>query len=248
MSRTFNSGLLATGLLAAGLWLGMATASATTISASVGGVPSAADCYENFASLSPGPTGGTTTACSIGVSFGTDGQVVQGAVSGKYAAPFLSNNNGTLFGDTNNGADTTNYLTSGSTGAHSGAGATLTFPTQERYLGLLWGSVDNYNTLTFYLGATQVASFTGTDVSNVAGTGNCTGGDQGQIGTCYVNITLSSPFDTVIATSSNYAFEFDNVAFAKAPVGVPEPGIVGLFALGLLLVGSGCWYRKRAAA
>jgi hypothetical protein len=67
----------------------------------------------------------------ITVSFTGDGQAVQGSESGVYAAPYLSNGNGTLFGDPNNGADTTTYLTTG-TGS-----VTLALPGQEMYIGLL---------------------------------------------------------------------------------------------------------------
>ena len=33
---------------------------------------------------------------------------------------------------------------------------TLTMPCAEKYLGLLWGSVDAYNTLSFYDGSTLI--------------------------------------------------------------------------------------------
>lgn len=236
---------LAAGVLAVGMCFAGPAAQATTISASVGGVPSGADCYENFDSLPLGNTGGTTAACNIGVAFAPDAQAVQGNVSGQYAEPFLSNGNGTLFGDPTNGPDTTTYLAAGSTGTHPGAAVTLTFSSQERYLGLLWGSVDDYNTLTFYQDGTQIAQFTGTDVGNAAGAGNCIGGNQQAQGTCYVNINVSDWFNSVVATSSQYTFEFDNVAFSTSHVSVPEPGIAGMFMLGLLLLGAGYWFRKR---
>ena len=92
---------------------------------------------------------------------------MQGSQSGLYAAPYLSNGNGTLFGDPNNGPDTTTYLTTGV------GSVTLTLPGQEKYAGLLWGSVDAYNTLSFYNGATLVGTATGTDVTASAN------GDQG---------------------------------------------------------------------
>lgn len=210
--------------------------------------PNNADFYENFDSCALGNTP-CSTSSGIQVSFLPDAQVVNGSSSGLYAALFLSGNNGMDFGNQPDGQDQTNYLTSGSDGSMPGAGVTLQFAQQEKYLGLLWGSVDAYNTLTFYNGATLVGQFTGADVANVTAPGNCTGGNQGMIGTCYVNINFfNESFDRVVATSSQYAFEFDNVAFSKNAIGVPEPGTAGMFLLGLLLLGSGYWYQKRRLA
>jgi hypothetical protein len=237
-------GLVAAGALALGMCLAATSANATTITASVGGVPTGADCYENFNSLALGGAGGVTSACGINVSFSPQGGVVQNSSSGLYAAPVLSNGNGALFGDAD-GADLSNYLTAGGT---STSFAQLVFPTSERYLGLLWGSVDSYNTITFYMGNSVVETFGGNAVSAAAGSGNCANGNQSTVGTCYVNINLSEAFDRVVMTSSNYAFEFDNVAFAASPLGVPEPGEIGLFLLGLGLIGSGYWFRKRRLA
>lgn len=240
-------------LAACALALGMSFAftgasAAPTLSASVGGVPTGADCYENFDSLTPG-SGGGTTACGFGVSFQPDAQAVQGSVASLYAAPVLSNGNGALFGNPD-GLDTSVYLAAGSTGAHSGAAVTLDFgaSNQERYFGVLWGSVDDYNTLTFFQNGTQVARFTGADVGNSAGAGDCIGGNQAAQGTCYVNINFSAAdwFNSVVATSSSYTFEFDNVAISEHNLtDVPEPAELGMFGFGLLLIGAGGWYRKR---
>lgn len=232
--------LLAGAVLVTGMGLVATTASATAvITGSVGGVPSGADVYENFDSVSLG--GGTyTTSNGIIVTFAGGGQAVKGALTGKYAAPFLSGGNGFNFSSQMDGADRTTYLATGAAGSN----VTLAFVGPTRYMGLLWGSVDAYNTLTFFNGTTQVGQFTGADVGNSAGTGNCIGGDQGKLGTCYVNINLSDSFTSVVATSSAYAFEFDNVAISASPLKVPEPGTVGVFLLGLLLVGSA--YRLKA--
>lgn len=230
--------LLAAAVLLAGMGLA-ATASATPIlSASVGGAPTGADHYETFDTLALGNGGGLMPS-GITVSFATDARAVQGSVSGVYAAPFLSGNNGINFGGQPDGADTTTFLTSGSDGSFPGAGVTLAFGGPQMYMGLLWGSVDSYNTLTFYNGLTEIATFTGNDVTALAN------GNQGASGTYYVNINFSSPFTSVVATSSEYAFEFDNVAFSAKPFGVPEPGVAGMFLLGLLLLGSGYWLKRR---
>ncbi len=191
------------------------------IDASVGGAPTGVN-YVNFDDLTLGSVGGVSGG--VTVSFSGDGQAVQGSESGQYAAPYLSNGNGTLFGDPNDGPDTTTYLSTG-TGS-----VTLLLPGQQMYLGLLWGSVDNYNTLSLYNGDTLVGTITGSDVTNNAD------GNQGVNGTYYVNINSTLSFDKVVATSSSNAFEFDNVAFN--PSAVPEPssfimaffGGIGMFA------------------
>ena len=229
--------LVAAGALVAGLCLaGQAAANPINISASVGGVPTGADHYESFDSLPLGSAGGTTGSGLV-VSFEPDGSAVTGAVSGRYAAPYLSNNNGALFGDfTPSGPDGTTYLTTGL------GKVILDFSGSQRYLGLLWGSVDLGNSLTFYFGGVEQGSITGADVNALAN------GDQGASGTFYVNINTAFTFDRVVATSSAYSFEFDNVAFAANPLGVPEPGEIGLFLLGLLLVGAGYRYNRRTLA
>ncbi|MEO8810730.1 MAG: hypothetical protein ABI386_10845 [Rhodanobacter sp.] len=233
--------LLAGAVLVTGMGLAATPASATTISGTVGGVPGGADIYENFDSV---PLGGNTytTANGVTVTFGNDGQAVKDAAGGLYAAPFLSGGNGLHFGSQGDGPDATTYLTSGSTDANSGANVTLALVGPTRYMGLLWGSVDAYNTLTFYNGTAEVGHFTGADVTAAAN------GDQGVNGTFYVNINLSNSFTSVVATSTKYAFEFDNVAFSAKPLGVPEPGTVGVFLLGLLLVGSAYRLKGRNRA
>ncbi len=86
----------------------------------------------------------------------------------------------------------------------------------QKYFGLLWGSVDDYNTLSFYNGLTPVGSITGIDVLASPN------GDQGVNGTVYVNINSDTAFTKVVATSSKYAFEFDNVAYSKE--NIPDGG------------------------
>lgn len=201
--------------------LGMTGANASlVVSASVGGIPTGVS-YQNFNALALGNAGGTLG--SLAVSFTGTGKAVQGAAANLYAAPYLSNNNGTLFGDFTNGPDATTYLTTG-TGS-----ATITFGAAEHYVGLLWGSVDAYNTLELWDGATKVGTVTGTDVTASAN------GNQGANGTFYVNILSSLSFDKIVAKSTQYAFEFDNLSYSpsKNVLDTPEPISLSLFGFGL---------------
>jgi hypothetical protein len=205
------AGVLSLGLLA----MGPSARAGITIDASTGGAPTGVD-YVNFDNLQLGASGGASNG--ITVSFTGDGQTVLGSLPGVYAAPYLSNGNGTLFGDPNDGPDRTPYLTTG-TGS-----VTLSLPGQEKYLGLLWGSVDTYNTLSLYNGSTLVGTITGSEVTANAN------GDQGVSGTFYVNINSTDSFDKVVATSTSNAFELDNVAFNATAV--PEPSSFALALIG----------------
>jgi hypothetical protein len=212
------------------------TANATIIeSGSVGGAPTSGVNHETFNSLTPGDTVTTVLPNGLTVSFAPDGQPVQGAVDNKYARPYFSGGNSAGFGGDPDGPDDTTYLTSGV------GSVTLAFSSEQRYLGILWGSIDPENTLSFYNGGSLVQAFSGTDILGGAN------GDQGVNGTLYVNFTTSdTPFDSVVLTSSTYAFEFDNVAFGeRVPVNTPEPITLSLFGAGL--AGLGFARRRRKA-
>jgi hypothetical protein len=193
------------------------------VNTAVGGAPLGAT-YANFDNLSLGAAGGVSGG--IAVSFTSDGQTVLGAAGGLYAAPYISNSSGAPFGDpTASGPDATRYL---STGIGS---VTLLLPGAMQYFGLLWGSVDTYNRLEFFSGSSSVGFLTGLDVAASAN------GDQGINGTYYVNILSDLDFDRVVASSSSYAFEFDNVSFDETdPAAVTEPLSFALLGIGLFTI------------
>jgi hypothetical protein len=154
-------------------------------------------------------------------------ELVTGSLSGQYAAPYFSGGEAAQFGEIcpPAGAPDCSQYVSVFGGADD---AKYTFPTNERYLGLLWGSVDTYNSLCFYNSSSVgVGCITGSDVTASAN------GDQGVNGTFYVNINSSDPFAYAEFTSQQNSFEFDDIAYSPNEQ-IPEPLTLSLFGAGLV--------------
>ncbi|MEH1833102.1 MAG: PEP-CTERM sorting domain-containing protein [Nostoc sp.] len=149
--------------------------------------------------------------------------VVQGTQPSQYAAP---------------AGDESPYLTisplssnvPGSTGS-----VTINFAQALDYFGLHWGSVDTYNSITFFNGNTLLNTFTGSQVPGTTASGNQTSPQDN----VFVNF-LADPgetFDKVVLSSTGIAFETDNHSYRLASV--PEPtATLGLLALGVMSAGS----------
>jgi hypothetical protein len=107
-----------------------------------------------------------------------------------------------------------------------GQTATFSFLPGTDYIGFLWGSIDTYNTVTFYDGAVALATFTG-------GTGGLAANQATLYADTYFNFFAPSITSMSFASLSN-AFEIDNLsARTAAPFvvnDVPEPGALALLA------------------
>jgi hypothetical protein len=148
-----------------------------------------------------------------------DADIVTGSLSGRYAAPY---NSGLM-----NSPDDTRYLTLPKASDLDGIGsASVTFGgASYNYLGLFWGSIDTYNTIGFLSDDNVVASFTGSDVYR-----NANGNQSAPPTNRYMNFIDMPDFDEVRFTSTQFAFEIDNVAAGATPVPLPTS---------LLLLGAG---------
>jgi hypothetical protein len=121
-------------------------------------------------------------AVCIRSSNSANAQFVTGSLSGQYAAPF---------------GDTSQYVTIGTN--PSPGSASLVMPVGTfNYIGLYWGSIDNYNSITIHdtSGIDTVINATNFPILKPAN------GDRGLGGSAYVNIVDSFAITGVTFTSS----------------------------------------------
>lgn len=116
--------------------------------------------------------------------------------------------------------------------------ATLTYNTLQTVFNILWGSVDDYNTITFTQGDNSTVSFVGTTIANAIGGLTSNGGNYEV--TALVNFTdfAGGGFKSVAFSTTQNSFEF-----ALAPVPLPAGGLLLLGAVGGLAA-----LRRRAKA
>lgn len=190
-------------LLALGLTVLATSAQAITITSSSG----------QFTSLEAG-----ATTIDFGAGPGFNPASVAGVTSitgGQFRAPpSVTNISAVPVGSTGG------FYSVGTNVEQEGPGV-IVLDSLASYYGFLWGSVDNYNSVTLFNGATQVFSFTGSDYPPSSGD---------QAASIYLNIFADNPdeyFDTIVFESSSNAFETDNHAFVSS---VPVPAALPLLA------------------
>lgn len=103
----------------------------------------------------------------------------------------------------------------------------LTLTTAVQYIGFLWGSPDNYNTVSFYNGDTLLGSFTGPAPGN---------GDQSASSYFNAYAGAGEQITSVKFASTLNALETDN--FAYSVTAVPEPESYAMMLAGLGLMGA----------
>jgi PEP-CTERM motif-containing protein len=164
--------------------------------------------YGDSAPTSPQPstfTDGGGSWSGTGIVMNNQG----GASLGLYAEPYN---------------DTTNYMA-----VLGGQSETVTYGKTYSELGIYWGSIDTYNVLTLFNGASSVVVLT-PPVAN----GNQFADDSNR----YFVIS-GFDFNKAVFSSSGNSFEFDNVAVG----GVPEPATWAMMVLGFAGLGF-AGYRK----
>ncbi len=163
--------------------------------------------------------------------------------SGSLVTPTASLSGGLL----NNGANPAGGVTGGSGSGNwinsgSGGSLTISFANPEGYFGLLWGSVDDSNTLKLYNGSTLVATYTGLQMvtdgaSNYPSPGSFVG--------FTAQNAASDITKAVLSDSTANGFEVVNFA-AGPPAPVPLPQSLALLSGGLALVGGLARRRRKA--
>jgi VCBS repeat-containing protein len=145
---------------------------------------------------------GNFYSAALDATFSGSGNVgvINGSIPGVAVALFLGPLPGSL--------DTTNYLSISANGVE-----TITFASEKNTFGLYWGTIDSFNTISFYDGSILVASYTGAEI------GPLLSGHQGAFASNgYVEFSGIHPFDRVVLETGNAnAFEIENISAGFVP-------------------------------
>ncbi|MGI4756261.1 MAG: PEP-CTERM sorting domain-containing protein [Janthinobacterium lividum] len=180
--------------------------------------------YKTTPSTTTSPNGlmssyaGVTTLNFNGATIGTTpagfagGVVLNGSSTNQFQPP--------------NG-DSSNFFAVGAPPSYTGT-STFTPGASYNYFGFYWGSIDAYNTISFFSNGTSVGSVSGSQLVAANDT-SATNSNQ------FVDFFLSSgtTYDTVVFNTTSANFELDNVAYGNVAV-TPEPSSFALLGTGLL--------------
>ncbi|WP_169543727.1 Npun_F0296 family exosortase-dependent surface protein [Sneathiella aquimaris] len=149
---------------------------------------------------------------------GTVNEGISGSLGGLYTSPWSGANAGASY-----------------TSVQGGATATYDFGSNvQTNLEFLWGSIDNYNTLAFYLNDVLVENF---DVGAVLAAPGV-----GLSGMTTATISIQDIlFDEVVFGSAGNAFEYANLNISV----VPLPAALPLYGAGVALLGFMGWRKRR---
>jgi hypothetical protein len=218
MKRVMSTAILA-------MLCAMPTARATVIEDATAGI--GANMFSTIAGTTTITFDSGTFSNDAGASFSGTGAIVAQSLPSLDAAP---------------DGDTTAFLgVPGPDPSLTSGTETISFNAQHNYFGLFWGSIDSYNTISFYDDNVLVGSYGGAQISNPAN------GDQSADQTNeYVNFSFTGgdTFDEVVLASDGRSFEVDNLAVNNSVV---EPASVALVGAGLIGLGLTARRRRRAA-
>jgi hypothetical protein len=129
--------------------------------------------------------------------------------------------------------------------ASPGFDATFTSAASLSSLSFYLGSLDTYNTLSFYSGDTLIQSFTGTQLTIPdPANGNQASGNTNR--RYFFTFGAADNVNKVVFNTTQPAFEFDNIAAAISSV--PEPSTWAMMILGFGLVGFSLRNDRRQVA
>ncbi len=99
--------------------------------------------------------------------------------------------------------------------------------------------MDSYNFIEFLRSGHEIAEFSGSNVAALTGL-MANGDQQSSVSNRFINFNLGNAlYDEVVLSTTNFAFEVDNIAIG-APVHVPEPPTMLLVAAGLFAIHAAC--------